>query len=1449
MSKKDKLDFVDNKKPKKKSHGCLSCLMMCLVLVVVFCGAIIGGGYWAWGRYVQPMIGLTLGDAFNVITGMYKADESKIVTNPYSQADLDAFYTEFKKKTYLQEDTQLTISDILESTTNSATAPNQPSDPSQPPTSTGNPALDGLLDKLNFDFSSLANYNGEDNIMEISDKQFAALLNEAFTFYSNKYSNDGVVTVSTTTSDNAQADGTPTQPDAQGSNIEQYAKYLKYIDICQVTIDSPSATVMEDVAMALVLKIQTKELVSDLLKGSGVPSFVVNLLPKKLFVGMRVYPLKDGANANIIINQIDKQLMEKVAGAIDKVSGSEKPIMQTVNETVRNVVTKLNEKLPISFVQSGCDIKPVTGLMNVLGVTLGEAQFLCMIRDIKLPTAQSVGVDGYTEELRDKAVQTFIDEFSDKYAFDNVGEGGAPIITTDNVFEQVSNMMQDENMLNRLNFANLNYDTTYIKDVHKVQMNYMALAGLLNGQLRKPMTTVNPDGTQTTKDPLPITILTMNYDSTHDMLGVIMAFDVQKMLESDTPNTILNKLAPQILPKEIYIKAKISLQEGGAKTIVQINNLSESATTELLNNIKILGTDLGINMSQFDIAELTSTLEKAVRDNLDKIHTKIGAEIVFSTDNCLLPSIFEVTAGLDMLKTDNVPVVTDKELHDMLRSAYTYIPGDPNKATNAIALVGEIQNKYYIKNGVLDPNSGEGLLNSIKGLKDNFQNDFDVQKMAKDTTPIDDLKPIITQGELGFILQSSGRLNDIVSIVKNINILNTIIHPAVMTMQIEGDVELTGDNAKYSLLLPKKIYINLTIDTIKLMDKIKNGGEEVCVDFDIDGMDQSQMKHFFEVVSKLGGNSIVKDEICKTIDTKIVNVMQELVNGGSGQLVFVEGGIKLDATVFDIAIDQIYTNSTDKPTPTQLRSVLQKVNIIPDEFKTSNLSTDMTYLVEEVNAKYYLNKPLVANDKIYEQISSIGAQYLNIIDGKSMATDSTPIQDLRPIMSGGELGRIFSTQVKIGGTDKGLDNVVMTSLKVLSDTTMEIVFTASITVDPNNKYINLLPKQVAIVVVFDKSLIDNDSIPCTTFTINDMTIEDTADTKSDMSVFSHLVKVVTNDTTNIDVNKLNKDASDELKTKIKTLTGESEIEFKTSDINADRHGGTITMTSIFGLAINKIYQGETVKPSEDDLRGTLKALFTPVGVVGQQLFSLPDDDMAKEQIKINVTSFNPPAGTVNIEVSDRNIGALLQSKENNGTGIGHSLGIADNAVTYKQALMFSSVYTNISAVKKEFSNMTFNPASSYMMIGVNIQTSALIQSTMLPDDIDATIFFDIDAKEFDFELVINNLSESQQAIINKILIKNSGNTSIFDPTSKDALKNNILNTEVCRISEYSGTVLPTPIIFRLRDMLGRIEKYDGHSVRNTRIVDETTPSNDTLIPQDKVFGGYIRVHDEVTLSI
>lgn len=1420
MAKKNKIDLneiqaKDNRQSKakkapkaKKSHGCLTCIITLVVIFVVLVAGIAGGGVWAWGKYVEPQVGLSISEAFQFLTSLYKADEKQIVTNPYTSSDLDSFYSEFKAKTYMSADSDITIVDILDSATSAKSSESSSTETAMAlaedaPTGTGNAALDDLLNKIEFDFSSLATYSGEENILEVTDKQFAAVMDSVLQYY---------VTQS----------GESSEDSALGA-ISQYAPYLKHVKVSQVVIDSVAGARIEDVILSLTIKIDLASLAPKLLEGTPVPAFVAGLLPKTVFITMDVKPNAENGQASIGINQIDRDLMSKIEGILNKFAGGETPIMQTINDAVRSVVEKLNTVIPLTFVDSGCDMKPVEGLMNVLGVELGEAQFLCLIRDFKLPTASDVGLDSFTDELRTQNLATFIDEFTTKYGFDNSGND----ITTDNVFTSITGLMQDDAMLEKLNLATLQYDTSgYNAAGHKVGISYLALAGLLNSQLATGSEEASA---------FPITVLNMAYDQTNEMLEVYIAVDVmQAVVGNAEEGSLVAVFAPQILPEQIFIKAKLSLVSDPAKpTEIRINKCDVEQTTELLNNLNTLCGSLGINVSGLNLIELTSKLEKSVRDNLTNINTKLGTDIEFISTQCILPSIFETVSGLEMLKDEGgVAIVDDRELHDMLRATYTFESATANASDSATGFVSELENKYYLTTGVLDANDGSALLNSVTTIKDNFESSIDVDKMARDTSAIDTLKPILTQEELGFLIQSSGKLDNIVSVLTGITVVSTDITATELNMQISGEISLTGENAKYAVLLPNKVYVNVYVDTVALKDKIA-GADVTCTSFDIDGMTVDEMNDFFELATKLGGSEVTATKVGKALEDNIFGFMSDIEAGGTIEIVFQVGAMKLNTTVFDIAIDQIYSDSDPSlvPTNVQLRSVLQKVNVIPDELAQNNIASDMSRLASDVSDKYYLNTPIDDTADVSSQIAAISRDYSTLISGQAMADDTRVVTDgvvLKPQASGGELGKLLSGDVTVSAD--GLKDVSMISLTVTSTTTLRIVFTASVESQSTDKYAELLPTSVAIVVEVDTDKVSGSAV-CTDFTINDMTGED-------LDVFCSLFKVVVNKT--ITPDDINADASTKVKDKLGDMTGGATMTYDTTDINADCKGGTVTFASIYGVAINNIYSDGT-KPTEEQFQNMMKSLFTLTPTVGQTGINATTDKMTSGQIDASYVLTPTPHGEVEMEISDRNIAATLLAKEDSAEGgVSTALGLTKESVTYKQVLMFNPNYANATTVKDGLSGMNFTATESYMLMTLNIKTSGLMNktTTLLPESIDATVFIDVDATDYATTLMFNNMTKDEQKILKDIINSNrtasEGDTTLFDSTA--TLRTKILETEIISINKVDSVTIPEKK-WTIKDVLDNVVKVDGYGVRH---------SGNTLFEGNN-YGGFIRVEQSVMI--
>ena len=413
-----------------------------------------------------------------------------------------------------------------------------------------------------------------------------------------------------------------------------------------------------------------------------------------------------------------------------------------------------------------------------------------------------------------------------------------------------------------------------------------------------------------------------------------------------------------------------------------------------------------------------------------------------------------------------------------------------------------------------------------------------------------------------------------------------------------------------------------------------------------------------------------------------------------------------------------------------------------------------------------------------------------------------------------------------------MKDVTMISLTVTSTTTLRIVFTASVESQSTDKYANLLPSSVAIVVEVDTAKVSGSEV-CTDFTINDMTGED-------LDVFCNLFKVVVLKDKSIDPDTINADASGKVKAKMGDMTGGATMTYDTADINADCKGGTVTFPSIYGVAINNIYSDGT-KPTEEQFQNMMKSLFTLTPTVGQTGINATTDKMTSGQIDASYVLTPTPHGEVVMEINDRNIAATLLAKEDSAEGgVSTALGLTKESVTYKQVLMFNPNYANATTVKDGLSGMNFTATDSYMLMTLNINTSALMTktTTLLPTSIDATVFIDVDATDYATTLMFNNMTEGEQKILKDIVNSNrtasEGDTTLFDSTA--TLKNKILGTEIISINKVGSVTIPEKK-WTIKDVLDNVVKVDGYGVRH---------SDNTLFEGNN-YGGFIRIEQSVTI--
>ena len=359
-SKKDKT------KKKKKKSCCLTCFLVFLITSIVLFAALVGVGCYVGNIYTTQYLGMSIGECFQVVGGLYSPKEKKIVTNAYDEEkDLDAFEAQLKHAVFLKEDTEIDYEEILElalsglkkSENNAGSRAD--GDVSDGEISSGDEEsgefdaitsfVAELFKKENIDFERLENYDESkhsDYLMKISDKGVAAFINEIL----------GIVLKGDTLKDLvADSDGANFDLSEYGiDDITQIVKLRQIILDKQtraVTItdedgerhaDTKEVTMLT--ATVQVKLIDAAKCVLDKFIGKSILSSMALLavrpiLPNNLYLTVGI-GLDYETDIVIKLNNIDDEkklaLTYKLLDNINK--DSDKSFKDTINETVREAL-------------------------------------------------------------------------------------------------------------------------------------------------------------------------------------------------------------------------------------------------------------------------------------------------------------------------------------------------------------------------------------------------------------------------------------------------------------------------------------------------------------------------------------------------------------------------------------------------------------------------------------------------------------------------------------------------------------------------------------------------------------------------------------------------------------------------------------------------------------------------------------------------------------------------------------------------------------------------------------------------------------------------------------------------------------------------------------------------------------------------------------------------------
>lgn len=1041
-----------------------------------------------WWDNIGEEAGVEFKELFTLFNGVTDTNEKKIVTRGFSQDDLDVFYANLKRKVYLAQDYELSVSKIITSVMNSTSTGNTQNDndidyptigvdgydlqylyydtngdvtvsggePTREeigePTEgqnankslTGNEDLDKLLQEIKFDFSSLAEYNGEKNILEITDRQLGAVINDAFGALSGSFT--------------------------QLQDLETaIGKSLSDVLAVKQVIISGNEFDSSQTKLKITLEIKLIDLLSKILSKNGL-SILKLILPEKMYASATVYPYDAGKPIEISINRLKEEKFGKIIRIVDVIlkktgkTTSISDLLIQVNSKIVEVFNKAQEKLPITMVPSGSvDLYPIESLMGTLGVDVSEQAFLYMLRDIKLPTGESLGLIMPTPEQIEQETDVFVSELNSKYCLDN----SVAHISNDNTIKDVMDFASSENALDAVLLNDKNnlgmYEKNYGQHL-KVVASYKALAGMLSDYINNE---------NLLKDII-ADIVFMSYGSAKNLLSFDLRVNLAKMMGYGD-SRVMSGLIKQLVPEYIYVSAKISLNADGAPTAIEINKTREDNSREHLQTLIALADKFGMDSSSLEYDSICSKIDGGLKNGLKQMQEKIGCDIIFTEDCAYLPNLFEVVCGTGLLNENEEHKIVPESLFSIMKQVYTYDleSSSVNRRENLNGFIGELEGKYYLQEGTIVDEGDGTVLKKVMGLANTYGKSIDQKALSKDNRAMSEIYPKMSEGEFAYLMKLNMNLDNLSDTLKSAEILGAKIGDGEIYLYLQAklydktevkpqsDLEEPGreseegagenpektdaDLSKRSNLLPETSFVTVTIDVAEM-----TAGGASCAKIRVDDMKDEQMSDFFSMIRKLSGKNTTASEIEARIGQQIADYMSD-VKGIDYK--FENSALIID-NIFNVIAKSDTVKATEEGdrefTSVEIRRLLKQLygyEYRGGDFKVApNLDN---FINNELYNKYFISEMFrerlleyASQDALFDGFKEIGGNDFSVnkirledriidgatvyglksrrnityVDGKSQKEiDEEIIEKFRPIFSKEEIAYLLRDHVSAAG--------------------------------------------------------------------------------------------------------------------------------------------------------------------------------------------------------------------------------------------------------------------------------------------------------------------------------------------------------------------------------------------------------------------------------------------------
>ena len=615
----DKASSVPEAPKRKKHRCCLSAFITALVLVLVLCGGILGGAYFAWDKFLGESTQMNLFQGLDVLSNIYKADDS-VVTQPYDDEDLDDFYDRVMDALCMTTndgynlDLPQIVIDLLNgggddgeqnveaalSSLNGGVSPYAMAEESATAgeeQTTGSEALDDLLNNLKFDWDSLKEVTAKTGEVDLSGPQIAAFLDEVL-----------------------QAAFTGVDSLTQMQK-EWNINFADVVSLSQVTVTAGDTINGTDTCVSATIKVSLRSAVKAVAeKFSGIAAFGIKaaaaILPEEIYFTASVYPCAQDGKAGVVVNSSSAEDMDKMLRIVDGVlalTGSQSAsgdFLTQINATVYNAIQSVSGLIPVNFVSDLVNTKPIGAVITAMGLDLTPQEFFEIVRYVAAPDHYMTDTDGdgqldgfeYVEYTSAELKETLQNEYGliikDEADKDNPDVPGV-YIDDSNLYTSMLNLFSGtDEIIDNIAFVNVakNDDVTATSTS---AVDYNSIAALMRSYLS------SGEASGVIAD-YGFKLLSLGFnEELTDLNGSVyitakFKFDIRASLANSNPdlfdeNGLFYNIINQLIPSGVYLTADIEISKaisGDMDTAIVFND-AEYNTPELLNSMCRLLSGLG----------------------------------------------------------------------------------------------------------------------------------------------------------------------------------------------------------------------------------------------------------------------------------------------------------------------------------------------------------------------------------------------------------------------------------------------------------------------------------------------------------------------------------------------------------------------------------------------------------------------------------------------------------------------------------------------------------------------------------------------------------------------------------------------------------------------------------------------------------------------------------------